>query len=61
MATKTKAAPIDKEQLITQQLIALLESSTKPWHKPWKGKHNDIKAQNLITRHQYSVQIPYFA
>jgi antirestriction protein ArdC len=60
MATKNKTASIDKEQLITSQLIALLESGTKPWHKPWKGKHNDAKAQNLITRHQYSGANPLF-
>jgi antirestriction protein ArdC len=60
MATKSKTAPIDKEQLITEQLIALLESGTKPWHKPWKGIHNGVNAQNLITRHEYRGANPLY-
>jgi antirestriction protein ArdC len=60
MATKSKTAPIDKEQLITDQLIALIESGTKPWHKPWKGKHNGVNAQNLITHHEYRGANPLY-
>jgi antirestriction protein ArdC len=60
MTTKTKAAPVDKEQLITSQLIALLESGVKPWHKPWKGNYNGVKAQNLISGHEYSGANPLF-
>jgi antirestriction protein ArdC len=61
MATKSKTAPIDKEQLITDQLITLLESGTKPWHKPWKGKFNGgTNAQNLITQHEYRGMNPLY-
>jgi antirestriction protein ArdC len=61
LTAKSKTAPIDKEQLITDQLIALLESGTKPWHKPWKGKFNHgISAQNLITHHEYRGMNPLY-
>jgi antirestriction protein ArdC len=57
---KAKSTPIDKEALITDQLIALLESGAKPWHKPWKCKHNNVNPQNLITHHEYSGANPIF-
>lgn len=58
MAKKQKAAPIDKYELITNQICALLEQGIKPWRKPWKAGHDNIPFQNLITRHIYTGSNP---
>jgi antirestriction protein ArdC len=41
---------IDKFQLVTDKLIALIEQGVKPWTKPW----HSAPYQNLITEHQYT-------
>ena len=43
---------IDKFDLVTEQLIQLLEQGVKPWEKGWNVA--GITFQNLITKHQYS-------
>jgi len=35
--TKTKKVKVDLEQVVTDQMIALLEKGTRPWVKPWKS------------------------
>jgi antirestriction protein ArdC len=40
----------DVYQIITERIIALLESGTIPWRKPWKGGG---PPQNLISRKAY--------
>jgi antirestriction protein ArdC len=54
VATKQKTAPIDKYELITNQICTLLERGIKPWRKPWKAGHDRIPFQNLVTRHIYT-------
>ena len=40
----------DVYQIVTDRIIALLESGTVPWRKPWKGGE---PPQNLISRKPY--------
>lgn len=55
----SKKAPIDKNELITNQIIALIERGVMPWKRPWKsGSDNDVDFQNVITKHVYSGANP---
>ena len=57
--SKTKTAPIDKNQLITDQLVALMERGVLPWKRPWKsGSGNDAEFQNVVTKHVYGGANP---
>lgn len=59
MATsKSKSTPIDKNQLVVDQLVALLESGVKPWVRPWKS--NGQAFQNLVSRNSYTGMNPLF-
>jgi antirestriction protein ArdC len=50
MSSKTsKKQAIDKNQLLTDKIIKLMEDGVKPWVKPWYS----IGYQNLISGHQY--------
>lgn len=51
--SKTKAVPVDKNALIVDQLIVLLESGVKPWARPWKSTKDSRDFQNLFTRKAY--------
>jgi antirestriction protein ArdC len=55
---KQKPAPIDKYELITNQICTLLEQGIKPWRKPWKAGYDNIPFQNLVTRHVYTGSNP---
>jgi antirestriction protein ArdC len=52
--TKTKTPTVDKNQLVVDQLIALLETGVKPWARPWKSTKDTRDFQNLFTRKAYS-------
>jgi antirestriction protein ArdC len=47
---KVSYVKIDVYQIVTDRIIALLESGTVPWRKPWKGGG---PPQNLITKRSY--------
>jgi len=50
--TKKKASSrraIDKQQLITDKIISLIDGGVKPWSKPW----HSIGYGNAITGHEY--------
>ncbi|WP_373546493.1 ArdC-like ssDNA-binding domain-containing protein [Chamaesiphon sp.] len=51
---KSKPPAVDKNQLVVDQLIALLESGVKPWARPWKSTKDSRDFQNLFTRKAYS-------
>ena len=58
---KTKAAPIDKNQLLTDQIIALMERGVMPWKRPWKsGSGNDADFQNLVSKKTYKGANPFW-
>lgn len=48
---KTAHVKIDTYQLVTDRIIAALESGTAPWRKPWRGGG---EPRNAITGRQYS-------
>lgn len=51
---KSKPPAVDKNQLVVDQLIALLESGVKPWSRPWKSTKDSRDYQNIFTRKAYS-------
>jgi antirestriction protein ArdC len=50
LAKMSKQQAIDKFELITNQLILLIEQGIKPWERPW----HTTPYQNLLTGHKYS-------
>lgn len=54
MTTKTKPPAIDKFELVSNQIIEILERGVKPWERPWFGD----APMNLISGHVYKGQNP---
>lgn len=54
----SKSTPIDKNQLVVDQLVALLESGVKPWARPWRSSQSELDYQNLVSRKSYSGMNP---
>ncbi|WP_370538913.1 zincin-like metallopeptidase domain-containing protein (plasmid) [Synechococcus elongatus PCC 11801] len=50
--SNNKPAPIDKFEEVTNRIIALLESGTKPWVKPWSVESGGFR--NALSGHVYS-------
>jgi len=48
----------DVYQVVTDRIIALLESGTIPWQKPWKG--GDQVPRNFVNRKAYRGINPFF-
>src|SRR5579864_3330276 len=40
-------------EVITNRIIAQLESGVAPWHKPWKARGKNGLPRNLVTQHEY--------
>ena len=48
-----KAESVNAYGVITERILALLESGTVPWHQPWATTNGDCRPRNLVSRTPY--------
>ena len=54
MATTTKTEKADVYEIVTNQIIEMLQQGTVPWRKPWTTGGPELAPRNLISNKPYT-------